>query len=256
LKTPTLNRYLKRWGYDYPTLARESPALRLQARASPELGQFDLSPSDLKHIARPRSVDEAKGEPTLMLYSVVEDRSGVAYPAYHCTYGEDVQAALRFLFNAMAPKADERFPFHGRPLYLYADPGPVVRSQVFHQVMRYLGIEVQTHPPSGKGGRRTPARAKGKVERPFRTVKEFTREPLPLPRTRDRGRGQCVALQLLQRHAPPHRAALTPGGLGEEPAAVGSARDVELGALLHLRARARAAQGGRRCAGLGRRRPV
>jgi hypothetical protein len=173
LKTPTLNRYLKRWGYDYATLAREAPAVRFQARYSNELWQFDLSPSDLKHIAKPPWVDDTRGEPILMLYSVVDDRSGVAYQEYHCTYGEDVEAALRFLFNAMAPKGDERFPFYGRPLCLYADPGPVARSQVFQQVMRYLGIEVQTHPPSGKGGRRTPARAKGKVERPFRTVKEL-----------------------------------------------------------------------------------
>ena len=57
----------------------------------------------------------AKGRPTLMLYSVVDDRSGVAYQEYHCAYGEEVEAALQFLFNAMAPKADERFPFCGRP---------------------------------------------------------------------------------------------------------------------------------------------
>ena len=42
-----------------------------------------------------------------MLYSVVDDRSGVAYQEYRCVYGEDVEAGLRFLFNAMAPKPDE-----------------------------------------------------------------------------------------------------------------------------------------------------
>ena len=83
-----------------------------------------------------------------------------------------VRAGLQFLFNAMAPKADERFPFGGRPASLYADNGPVTRSHVFHQVMDYLGIEVKTHLPRGPDGRRTTARAKGKVERPFRTVKE------------------------------------------------------------------------------------
>ena len=60
-----------------------------------------------------------KGQPTLMLYSVVDDRSGVAYQEYHCAYGEAVEAALQFLFNAMAPKADQRFPFGGRPVALY-----------------------------------------------------------------------------------------------------------------------------------------
>jgi hypothetical protein len=39
--------------------------------------------------------------------------------------------------------------------------------------MSYLGIEVRLHMPQGSDGRRPTARAKGKVERPFRTVKEM-----------------------------------------------------------------------------------
>jgi hypothetical protein len=107
-----------------------------------------------------------------MLYSVVDDRSGVAYQEYHCTYGEAVEVALQFLFNAMTPKHAERFPFSGRPSQLYTDNGPVARSQVFQHVLDALGIELCTHLPRGHDGRRTTARAKGKVERPFRTVKE------------------------------------------------------------------------------------
>jgi hypothetical protein len=136
------------------------------------LWQFDISPSDLKHLKAPLWIDEARGQPTLMLFSVVDDRSGVAYQEYHCAYGEGVEIALQFLFNAMAPKSDERFPFAGRPAYLYMENGPVTRSHVFRQVMDYLGIDVQTHLPRGHDGRRTTARSKGKVERPFRTVKE------------------------------------------------------------------------------------
>ena len=48
-----------------------------------------------------------------MLFSVVDDRSGVSYMEYRCVYGEDAESALRFLFNAMAPKADPAFPFQG-----------------------------------------------------------------------------------------------------------------------------------------------
>lgn len=44
-----------------------------------------------------------------MLYSVVDDRSGVAYQEYHEVYGEDVGAALKFLFNAMSPKQNQEF---------------------------------------------------------------------------------------------------------------------------------------------------
>jgi hypothetical protein len=35
-----------------------------------------------------------------------------------------------------------------------------------------LGIKFMTHMPKGSDGRRVTARSKGKVERPFRTVKE------------------------------------------------------------------------------------
>lgn len=131
-----------------------------------------MSPSDLKHIEHPRWIDPAKGEPTLMLFSVVDDRSGVAYQEYHCVYGEDAETALRFLFNSMAPKADPSFPFQGRPKLIYLDNGPVAKRRVFQSVMRALGIEWQTHIPASKDGTRTTARSKGKVERPFRTVKE------------------------------------------------------------------------------------
>ncbi len=56
---------------------------------------------------------------------------------------------------------------------LYMDNGPIARSGVFEKVMSYLGVEVRTHLPQGADGRRVTARAKGKVERPFRTVKEM-----------------------------------------------------------------------------------
>ena len=69
-----------------------------------------------------------------MLFSVVDDRSGVYYQEYRCVYGEDVEAALRFLFNAMPPKPVEGFPFQGIPLALYMDNGPAARSHLFQTV--------------------------------------------------------------------------------------------------------------------------
>lgn len=53
------------------------------------------------------------------------------------------------------------------------DNGPIAKSLVFQRVMGYLGVDLRTHLPQGKDGRRVTARAKGKVERPFRTVKEM-----------------------------------------------------------------------------------
>lgn len=173
LTKATVNRYLQRWGYDWATLRRPPPAVRFQARYSNACWHMDLSPSDLKHVKAPAWIQAGRGRPLLMLYSVVDDRSGVAYQEYHGVYGEDVEAALRFLFAAMAPKPQADFAFQGRPEMLYMDNGPIARSQVFQQVLGYLGIELRTHLPAGTDGQRVTARAKGKVERPFRTVKEM-----------------------------------------------------------------------------------
>jgi hypothetical protein len=173
LNKTTVNRYLQQWGYDRRSLSREPAAVRFQAEHSNDCCQFDMSPSDLKQLKKPSWIREDGSPPTLMLFSAVDDRSGVAYQEYRCVYGEDAGAALRFLFNAMAPKPQDHVPFQGIPRMIYMDNGPVVRSQVFHQVMRYLDIEVRTHMPKDSDGRRTTARATGKVERPFRTVKEM-----------------------------------------------------------------------------------
>jgi hypothetical protein len=75
LNKTTVNRYLKRWGYDYTTLLKQPPAVRFQAQHSNECWHFDLSPSDLKQVPDLSWVQEGRGHPQLMLYSVVDDRS-------------------------------------------------------------------------------------------------------------------------------------------------------------------------------------
>jgi hypothetical protein len=72
----------------------------------------------------------------------------------------------------MALKKHPGMPFQGIPKAIYTDNGPVVKSNIFKRVMAYLNIEVLTHLPDGKDGRRKTARSKGKVERSFRSVKE------------------------------------------------------------------------------------
>jgi hypothetical protein len=173
LKKTTVNRYLRQWAYDRGTLSRPPAAVRFQAEHNNDCWQFDLSPSDLKEVKEPLWLRPDQAAPTLMLFSVVDDRSGVAYQEYRCVYGEDVESGLRFLYNAMAEKTADGFPFHGIPRLLYLDNGPIAKSHVFQQVMAYLDVEAKVHLPQGKDGRRPTARAKGKVERPFRTVTEM-----------------------------------------------------------------------------------
>jgi hypothetical protein len=126
LTASTINRHMNRLGYDRDRMTRQPPAGRFQAEQSNALWHFDMSPSDLKQLATPPWIDPDRvGAPALMLFSVVDDRSGVAYQAYRCVYGEDVEAALRFLFAAMTPKSDEADPFQGIPAILHLDNGPV-----------------------------------------------------------------------------------------------------------------------------------
>ena len=171
LTASTLNRHMRRLGYDRDRMEREPPAVRFQAERSNALWHFDMSPSDPRQLRAPAWVDpDRAGAPTLMLFSVVDDRSGVSYQEYALVYGEDVEAALRFLFRAMSPKEDN--PFGGIPEMMQIDGGPVGKSAVFKRVMECLGIDAFPHMPAGSDGRRTTARSKGKVERPFRTVKD------------------------------------------------------------------------------------
>jgi len=173
LTASTINRHMRRLGYDNERMTRPPPAVRFQAEQSNALWHFDMSPSELKQLAVPPWIDpDRNGAPTLMLFSVVDDRSGVAYQEYRCVYGEDAESALRFLFNAMSAKPDEANPFQGVPTTLYLDNGPVAKSGVFQRVMGSPNIEAIIHRPAGSDVRRTTARAKGKVERPFRTVKD------------------------------------------------------------------------------------
>lgn len=174
LKRATVNRFLAQLGLDKMGLDLQKPVTRFQAKYSNECWQFDLSQSDLKYIEiMPEWVDPKHGKAILMLYSVVDDRSGVSYQEYHVVYGEDVIAALMFLFNAMSKKENENFPFQGIPKVIYMDNGPIAKSAIFQRAMQNLGIELRCHMPRNSDGRRVTARSKGKVERPFRTVKEL-----------------------------------------------------------------------------------
>jgi hypothetical protein len=187
-------------------LSRPPAAVRFQAERSNDCWQFDLSPSDLKEVKEPLWLRHDQAAPTLMLFSVVDDRSGVAYQEYRCVYGEDVESGLRFLFNAMAEKTADGFPFHGIPRMLYLDNGPMARSHVFQQVMAYLDVEVKVHLPQGKDGRRPTARSKGKVERPFRTVKEMHETLYHFHEPKDEAEANAWLLNFLVRYnAMPHR---------------------------------------------------
>jgi hypothetical protein len=128
LKRATVDRVLRACGLDHARVTRPIAAVRFQAKRSNELWHFDMSPSDLKQVEAPLWIEQGRGKPTLMLFSAVDDRSGVVYDEYRCVYVEDAESALRFLFNAMAPKPEAELPFQGIPATIYMDNGPVASS--------------------------------------------------------------------------------------------------------------------------------
>lgn len=167
LKKSTINRYLKRLGFSPKGLLLEPVVVHFQAEYSNDCWQLDFTSSELKKLP-----GESFGafDQELLLASVVDDRSGVLYQEYFSSNGENALMALRCLFNAMAPKKQKIL--QGIPKMLYLDNGPVAKSLIFRRVMEQLGIQILPHLPQGKDGRRTTARSKGKVERPFRTIQD------------------------------------------------------------------------------------
>lgn len=169
LKKTTINRYLKQWGFDTASMKIEPGVVRFEATNSNDCWQFDFSPSDLKRISK----DNKK----LFIANITDDKSGVLYSEYVEADGEDVLTALKFLFNATSEKSIPGLPFRGIPKMIYTDNGAFAKSSLFKRTLSSLGIELKTHLPRGSSGRKTTSRAKGKIERANRTVKESF-EPL------------------------------------------------------------------------------
>ena len=93
LHKTTINVYVRQWHVDQPRLTRQSPTVHFEAEHSHDCWPFDMSPSDVKHLHIPDGIDPRKGEPTLMLCSVMDDRSGMCDLEYRCVYGEDAESA-------------------------------------------------------------------------------------------------------------------------------------------------------------------
>jgi len=71
----------------------------------------------------------------------VDDRSGAAYQEYRCVYGEDVEAALRFLYNAMTAKTVDGFPFQGIPQVMLTCKPRIRRLKHYDE---YAGWNIMT----------------------------------------------------------------------------------------------------------------
>ena len=70
----------------------------LEASYSNQCWQLNITPSELHRLPSQVSNDPRR----LMVYSVVDDKSGLSYSRYYLAEGEDTLTALDFLYHAFS----------------------------------------------------------------------------------------------------------------------------------------------------------
>jgi hypothetical protein len=191
LKPSTINKYLNQY-YMSPRYIYSEPTVNhFMARYSNQCWQFDITPSELHKLDEQNSEDPRR----LMLFSVVDDNSGISFSKYYYAEGEDTMTALDFLYYSFSKITSHNNELFGIPEFLYTDNGSFIKSKLFQRVMHKIGVNILSHLPRGKGGRKTTSRAKGKVERHHSSVKSIL-EPmykLSPPKTLEEANERLVA---------------------------------------------------------------
>jgi hypothetical protein len=183
LKLSTINKYLIQYYIAPKDIFAEPMVNHFQAKFANQCWQFDITPSELHRLPEQHPDDPRR----IMLFSVVDDNSGITYSKYYYAAGEDTLTALDFLYHAFAKITTYNNELYGIPDFLYTDNGSFIKSRLFIRVMEKMGVKILSHLPKGKGGRKTTARSKGKSERNHRSIKSGL-EPiykLALPQTLD-----------------------------------------------------------------------
>jgi hypothetical protein len=169
LKVSTVNEYLNHYLISPEDILTEPTVNHFEAFYSNQCWQLDITPSELYRLPSQQANDPRK----LMVYSVIDDKSGLTYSRYYLAEGEDTLTALDFLYHAFSKIKTEGPELCGIPDFIYTDNGSFIKSRLFMRVMSKLGIQVLSHLPRGAGGRKTTSRAKGKIERHHRSVKSI-----------------------------------------------------------------------------------
>jgi hypothetical protein len=167
LKVSTVNNYLNHYLISPNDIFMEPTVNHFEASYSNQCWQLDITPSELHRLPTQHANDPRR----LMLYSVIDDKSGLSYSRYYLAEGEDTLTALDFLYHAFSKITGDQPELYGIPDFIYTDNASFVKSRLFIRVMEKLGIQILTHLPRGKGGRKTTARSKGKLERHNRSMK-------------------------------------------------------------------------------------
>lgn len=202
LKVTTVNRYLNHYLISPDDILTEPTVNHFEASYSNQCWQLDITPSELHRLPSQHPDDPRR----LFSFSVIDDKSGLTYSRYYLAEGEDTLTALDFLYHAFSKMTDDDIELYGIPDFIYTDNASFVKSKLFMRVMAKLGIQVLTHLPRGKGGRKTTARAKGKSERLHRSIKTMVepRYKFDLPKTLDHANA-CLAELAIELGQKKHR---------------------------------------------------
>ncbi len=169
LKVSTVNRYLNHYLISPDHVLTEPTVNHFEASYSNQCWQLDITPSELHRLPSQHPDDPRR----VFSFSVIDDKSGLTYSRYYLAEGEDTLTVLDFLYHAFLKTTGDKPELYGLPDFIYTDNASFVKSKLFMRVMKMLGIQVLTHLPRGKGGRKTTSRAKGKSERHHRSIKSM-----------------------------------------------------------------------------------
>lgn len=202
LKVSTVNRYLNQYLISPDDILSEPTVNHFEAYYSNQCWQMDITPSELHRLPSQHPEDPRR----IFSFSVIDDKSGLTYSRYYLAEGEDTLTALDFLYHAFSKMTEDGIELHGIPDFIYTDNASFVKSRLFMRVMSKLGVQVLTHLPRGKGGRKTTARAKGKTERHHRSIKTMIepRYKFDLPKNLDQANA-CLAELAIELSQKKHR---------------------------------------------------
>lgn len=193
VSTSTCLRALREHRVSARDITRPTPHRNLRAEHPNHVWQFDVTNCIQYFLDGKKGLGERDTEMTmyknkvvktaknikreLLRYVVVDKASGAFFFRYFYASGERAADGLVFLYEAMRPKADERYRFHGVPRIIYADRGSIAKAQAVRNMLDALKVELTAHLPGNP-------RAKGAVEGWMHHIDAFEAR-LKLQRPRD-----------------------------------------------------------------------
>jgi len=181
----TIDRLLRKYHLDIPSLTREAPAVHLVSYFPNQVHEIDSTVAQtyyLDHFGRVvwdpflKMRKGRRGNPQLklILYSGWDHFSCCLYARYFLAPSENSADLFQFLYEFWQKKKDSALPFYGFPLqYIYTDQSGIFKSKsiknLFEKLSKIVGFEHKMHEPGNP-------RATGGVESSMKTLARFEKK--------------------------------------------------------------------------------